>query len=75
MDCALKLCTLCGGIAELKESHYMETDLPYSYVHCANKNCKLHHETAHFSGDNETRNSEKAIAAWNRQTEVPVEQV
>jgi hypothetical protein len=75
MECALNPCPLCGGVAELKESHYLETDGPYSYVHCTNKSCKLHHEMAHFSGDSEARNSEEAVAAWNGRTEVPVEQV
>lgn len=74
MDRALKPCPLCGEVAELKEAHYIETDLPYSYVHCMNRNCRLNHETRHFSGDSKDRNSEEAITAWNNRTDMPVEQ-
>jgi hypothetical protein len=74
MDLALKPCPVCGSTAELKNLHYFESDQPYSYVHCTNKNCALHHNTAHFSGESEARNSEEAVAAWNRQAEVAAEQ-
>jgi hypothetical protein len=67
MDKALKSCPLCGSEAELKESHYLESELPYSYVHCTNNECVLSQNTAHFSGGNESKNSESAIAAWNKQ--------
>lgn len=71
MDTALKSCPLCGSEAELKESHYLESELPYSYVHCKNEECTLNHNTAHFSGDSEARNSQKAVAAWNKRENVP----
>lgn len=67
MDKALKSCPLCGSGAELKESHYLESELPYSYVHCTNHECVLNHNTAHFSGGSESKNSENAVAAWNKQ--------
>jgi Restriction alleviation protein Lar len=75
MDIALRPCPFCGGTAELKESYYLESELPYSYVHCTNPSCTLHHNTAHFSGDSEAKNSEAAITAWNRRVENPVEQI
>jgi hypothetical protein len=70
MDRELKSCPLCGSKAELKESHYLESELPYSYVHCTKEECVLSHNTAHFSGADERKNSQNAIAAWNKQ-EVP----
>jgi hypothetical protein len=71
MDKALKSCPLCGSEAELKEAHYLESELPYSYVHCTNNECMLNHNTAHFSGGNESKNSEGAIAAWNKRENIP----
>lgn len=71
MDKELKSCPLCGSKAELKEAHYLESERPYSYVHCTDEHCVLSHNTAHFSGPDETRNSENAIAAWNQRLNVP----
>ncbi len=71
MDKALKSCPLCGSGAELKEAHYLESELPYSYVHCMNEECTLSHNTAHFSGDSESKNSQNAVAAWNKRQNVP----
>lgn len=71
MDHALKPCPFCGGAAELKELHYLESELPYSYVHCTNPKCTLHHNTAHFSGGNHARNTEDAVAAWNNRADLP----
>lgn len=71
MDTALKSCPFCGGNAELKEAHYLESELPYSYVHCTSVECALNHNTAHFSGGSEDRNSRNAIAAWNKRLEIP----
>lgn len=71
MDNALKPCPFCGGKAELKEAHYLESELPYSYVHCANEACTLNQNTMHFSGGGEVRNSQNAIAAWNKRLEIP----
>lgn len=67
MDRELKSCPLCDSKAELKESHYLESELPYSYVHCTNDECVLSHNTAHFSGSDEGKNSRNAVAAWNKQ--------
>jgi hypothetical protein len=71
MDKALKSCPFCGSKAELKEAHYLESELPYSYVHCTSESCTLNHNTAHFSGDTEVKNSEKAVSAWNKRLEIP----
>lgn len=72
MDKELKPCPQCGSTAELKEAHYLESESPYSYVHCTNPKCDLHHHNiAHFSSPNEAKNSEEAIAAWNRQADMP----
>jgi hypothetical protein len=71
MDRELKSCPLCGSKAELKESHYLESELPYSYVHCINDECALSRNTAHFSGSDENRNSQNAAAAWNKQQKIP----
>ena len=45
MDKALKSCPFCGSKAELKEAHYLESELPYSYVHCTSESCTLNHNT------------------------------
>lgn len=71
MDKALKSCPLCGSEAELKESHYLESELPYSYVHCTSAECTLHNNTAHFSGDGEAKNSQRAIESWNMRQNIP----
>jgi hypothetical protein len=71
MDRELKSCPLCGSKAELKESHYLESELPYSYVQCMNDTCALNHNTAHFSGGDVGRNSQNAVASWNKQLAVP----
>jgi|GEM_PF-1760609 len=71
MDPALKPCPLCGDAAELKELHYLESELPYSYVHCMNPKCALHHNTAHFGGGSQARNTEEAVAAWNNRENIP----
>jgi hypothetical protein len=65
----LRPCPVCGSVAELKEAYYLESDEPYSYVHCTNRNCVLNHNTPHFTGDTEAKNSENAIAAWNQRVE------
>jgi formate dehydrogenase maturation protein FdhE len=69
MDQTLKPCPVCGSPAELKQVHYFETEQPYSYVHCTNRDCNLHQNAAHFSGGTEDKNSENAIAAWNQRLE------
>jgi hypothetical protein len=71
MDKALKTCPFCGGQAELKECHYLESELPYSYVHCTTEECTLNHNTAHFSSADEGANSRNAIAAWNKREGIP----
>ena len=52
MDAELKPCPICNSKAELKEAHYLESELPYSYVHCTNEACTLNHNAAHFSSAN-----------------------
>lgn len=71
MDRELKSCPMCGSKAELKESYYFESELPYSYVHCTNEGCALNHNTAHFSGSSKGKNSEKAVDAWNKREQIP----
>jgi hypothetical protein len=72
MNGQIKPCPLCGNTAELKESHYLESEKPYSYVHCTNQQCTLHHHNnVHFSGEGEEENSKKAIAAWNERSMMP----
>lgn len=71
MDQTLKSCPLCSGKAELKEAHYLESELPYSYVHCLNEECVLCHNSAHYSGADELKNSENAISAWNKRLHIP----
>ena len=71
MDRELKSCPMCGSEAELKESYYLESELPYSYVHCTNEGCALNHNTAHFSGGSKVKNSEKAVDAWNKREQIP----
>lgn len=64
----LKPCPLCGSEAELKETYYLESEKPYSYVHCTNRDCELHHhQVPHFSTPDESLNTERAIATWNAQ--------
>jgi hypothetical protein len=68
MDTTLKACPVCGSEAELKNSYYLESERPYSYVHCTNHDCELHPDAGkvqHFAGDSEAANSANAIAAWN----------
>jgi len=67
MNRDLKACPLCGSKAELKESHYLESERPYSYVRCTNDECSLHQNTAHFSGGGAGANSRAAVEAWNRE--------
>jgi hypothetical protein len=62
---------MCGSTAELKESYYLESERPYSYVHCTNEGCALNQNAAHFSGASKDRNSEKAVDAWNKREEIP----
>ncbi|WP_422388824.1 Lar family restriction alleviation protein [Keguizhuia sedimenti] len=73
MDQRLKPCPDCGSSAELMESHYLESGKPYSYIFCTNKQC-IHHNhniaSHHFSGDDETSNSARAIADWNERTSI-----
>ncbi len=70
MQTTLKSCPMCGGEAELKETHYLESEKPYSYVHCINRDCELHHhQVPHFSSSNESLNTEQAVDAWNQQAE------
>jgi hypothetical protein len=71
MDRELKSCPMCGSKAELKESYYLESEQPYSYVHCLNDGCALNHNAAHFSGSSKTKNSEKAVDAWNKREQIP----
>ena len=71
MDAELKPCPVCNSEAELKEAHYLESELPYSYVHCTSESCTLNHNTAHFSGNTEAKNSENAVSAWNKRLEIP----
>lgn len=71
MDKALKSCPFCGGKAELKEAHYLESERPYSYVHCVNEECALCHHTAHYSGGSEEKNSAEAVSAWNQRLQIP----
>lgn len=72
MDASLKPCPICNSEAELKEAHYLESERPYSYVHCTNEGCTLNHNAAHFSRGSEAKNDEDAIAAWNKRQEIPV---
>lgn len=71
MDKALKACPFCGAKAELKEAHYLESELPYSYVHCMNEECALCHNHAHHSGASESKNSENAVSSWNQRLQIP----
>ena len=71
MDATLKPCPVCGSQAELKETHYLESERPYSYVHCTNEACTLNHNAAHFSSSSEAKNDQDAIAAWNQRREIP----
>ena len=71
MDATLKPCPVCGSQAELKETHYLESERPYSYVHCTNETCTLNHNAAHFSSSSEAKNDQDAIAAWNQRREIP----
>lgn len=71
MEKALKACPFCGSKAELKQAHYLESELPYSYVHCMSSDCSLHHNTAHFSGQSEQKNAENAVTAWNLREQIP----
>lgn len=71
MEKTLKACPCCGSKAELKQAHYLESEKPYSYVHCTNAECVLHNHTPHFSSENEQKNAEDAISAWNRGEQVP----
>ena len=71
MDRELKSCPVCGSKAELKESHYLESELPYSYVHCLSAECVLNQNTAHFSGSDEAKNSQNAVEAWNKRQKMP----
>lgn len=72
MDAALKPCPVCNSKAELKEAHYFESELPYSYVHCMNESCSLNHKAAHFSASkSEVKNDEDAISAWNKREQIP----
>ena len=71
MDRELKSCPVCGSQAELKESHYLESERPYSYVSCTSQDCFLNHNAAHFSGNSEEKNSEQAVAAWNQRQHIP----
>lgn len=71
MNQSLKPCPNCGSEAELIESYYLESEKPYSYVHCTNPNCSLHQHNLgieHFSGEDESHNTEHAVAAWNERT-------
>lgn len=70
MDRELKSCPMCDSKPELKESHYLESELPYSYVHCTNEKCALNHNAVHFSGSSKDRNSVKAADAWNKREEI-----
>lgn len=71
MDRELKSCPMCGSKAELKESYYLESERPYSYVHCTNETCSLSQNAAHFSGNSKERNSEKAVESWNKREHIP----
>lgn len=71
MEKALKACPFCGSKAELKQAHYLESELPYSYVRCVNPECSLHTNSAHFSGGSEGRNSQDAVTAWNQREQIP----
>lgn len=72
MDAVLKPCPVCNSEAELKEAHYFESELPYSYVHCTNEACTLNHNAAHFSSSkSEAKNDEDAISAWNKREQIP----
>lgn len=71
----LKPCPVCNGEAELKEAHYLESELPYSYVHCKNESCTLNHNAAHFSASkSESKNDADAISAWNKRQQIPAHQ-
>lgn len=73
MNKDIKSCPVCGSAAELMESYYLESERPYSYVHCTNQKCNMNHhnlDAMHFSGDNEVENSEKALAAWNERASI-----
>lgn len=70
MQFTLKPCPLCGSEAELKETYYLESEKPYSYVHCSNRECELHHhQVPHFSSPDESWNTEQAVETWNQQAE------
>lgn len=71
MDASLKPCPICNSEAELKEAHYLESERPYSYVHCTNESCTLNHNAAHFSRGSETTNDQDAITAWNKRQQIP----
>lgn len=71
MEKTLKACPFCGGKAELKQAHYLESELPYSYVRCTHEECSMHNNTAHFSGNSEQKNSQNAVTAWNQRQDVP----
>lgn len=71
MDASLKPCPICNSEAELKEAHYLESERPYSYVHCTNEACTLNHNAAHFSKGSEATNDQDATAAWNKRQQIP----
>jgi hypothetical protein len=76
MDRELKPCPMCGSDAELKETFYLESERPYSYVHCTNQQCDMHHHnTEHFSGPNPDKNSQAAAEAWNRLADMPRDRI
>jgi rRNA maturation protein Nop10 len=71
MDATLKPCPVCGSQAELKEAHYLESERPYSYVHCTNEAYTLDHKAPHISNSTEAKKDLDAITAWNQRLETP----
>lgn len=62
-------CPVCESAAELKQSYFLDTDTPYSYVRCTNPDCRFHSHSPHFWNAPPALNDERAMISWNERYE------